>query len=157
MSRRNKPARRVPLPDPIYNSVDVAKFINRIMKRGKKSLAERILYKALEIVKERITNDEPLEVFNQAIKNATPLIEVKARRIGGTTYQVPSEVREDRGIALSSTWIIEAAIKGKGKSFIEKLANALIDAYNGVGAAVTNRDNTHRMADANKAFAHYRY
>ncbi len=157
MSRRNKPAKRVPLADPIYNSVDVAKFINRLMRRGKKSLAERIFYKALEIVKERINNEEPLEVFNQAIKNATPLIEVKARRIGGTTYQVPAEVREDRGIALSSTWIIEAAIKGKGKSFIEKLANALIDAYNGVGAAVTNRDNTHRMADANKAFAHYRY
>ncbi len=156
MSRRNKPAKRVPLPDPIYNSVDVAKFINRLMRRGKKSLAERIFYNALERIKERI-NEDPLEVFNQAIKNATPLIEVKARRIGGTTYQVPAEVREDRGIALSSIWIIEASFKGKGKSFTEKLANALIDAYNGVGAAVTNRDNTHRMADANKAFAHYRY
>ena len=104
MSRRSKPARRIPTADPLYNSVDVSKFINRIMRRGKKSLAERIFYSTLERIKER-TNEEPMEIFQKALTNATPLLEVKARRIGGSTYQVPLEVKEDRGFALSSSWL----------------------------------------------------
>ena len=156
MSRRSKPARRIPLADPVYNSVDVSKFINRVMRRGKKSLAERIFYATLEKIKER-TGEDPIGVFQKAMTNATPLLEVKARRIGGSTYQVPIEVKADRGFALSSSWIIEAAKKRGGKSFIEKLTNEILDASNGTGAACKKREDTHKMAEANKAFAHYRY
>ena len=156
MSRRSKPAKRIPLADPVYNSVDVSKFINRIMRRGKKSLAERIFYATLDSIKER-TNEDPIEVFQKAMKNATPLLEVKARRIGGSTYQVPIEVKADRGFALSSSWIIDAAKKRGGKSFKDKLTNEIIDASNGTGAACKKREDTHKMAEANKAFAHYRY
>ena len=156
MSRRSKPAKRIPLADPVYNSVDVSKFINRIMRRGKKSLAERIFYATLDAIKAR-TNEDPIEVFQKAMTNATPLLEVKARRIGGSTYQVPIEVKADRGFALSSSWIIEAAKKRGGKSFTEKLTNEIIDASNGTGAACKKREDTHKMAEANKAFAHYRY
>ena len=156
MSRRSKPAKRIPLADPVYNSVDVSKFINRVMRRGKKSLAERIFYATLEKVKER-TGEDPIEVFQKAMANATPLLEVKARRIGGSTYQVPIEVKADRGFALSSSWIIEAAKKRGGKSFVEKLTNEILDASNGTGAACKKREDTHKMAEANKAFAHYRY
>ena len=156
MSRRSKPAKRIPLADPVYNSVDVSKFINRIMRRGKKSLAERIFYATLNSIKER-TNEDPIEIFQKAMKNATPLLEVKARRIGGSTYQVPIEVKADRGFALSSSWIIEAAKKRSGKSFKDKLTNEIIDASNGTGAACKKREDTHKMAEANKAFAHYRY
>ncbi|OGH99244.1 MAG: 30S ribosomal protein S7 [Candidatus Melainabacteria bacterium GWA2_34_9] len=156
MSRRNKPQKRVPLPDPIFNSEDVARFINRLMRRGKKSIAERIFYNSLNIIKEKI-KDEPIEVFQKALKNVTPLIEVKARRIGGSTYQVPLEVRPDRGIALGSTWLIDTAKAKTGKPMEEKLAQELISAYNGEGAAVKKREDTHKMAEANKAFAHYRY
>jgi len=155
MSRRSKPERRVPAPDPIYNNVDISKFINRIMRRGKKSLAERIFYATLERIKER-TNDNPIETFQKALKNATPLLEVKARRIGGSTYQVPIEVKDDRGFALASSWLIESAKKRGGKSFIDKLTNELMDASNGQGAACKKREDTHKMAEANKAFAHYR-
>lgn len=156
MSRRSKPERRVPSADPIYNSVDVSKFINRVMRRGKKSLAERIFYATIERVKER-TNESGLEVFQKALTNATPLLEVKARRIGGSTYQVPIDVKPDRGFALASSWIIAAAKNRNGKSFVEKLTSELIDASNGNGAACKKREDTHRMAEANKAFAHYRY
>ena len=156
MSRRSKPARRIPLADPVYNSVDVSKFINRIMRRGKKSLAERIFYATLEKIKER-TNEDPIEVFQKAMTNATPLLEVKARRIGGSTYQVPIEVKADRGFALSSSWIIDSAKKRGGKSFVEKLTNEIIDASNGSGAACKKREDTHKMAEANKAYAHYRW
>ena len=156
MSRRSKPARRIPLADPIYNSVDVSKFINRIMRRGKKSLAEKIFYLTMEKIKER-TNENPIEVWQKAMANTTPLLEVKARRIGGSTYQVPIEVKADRGFALSSSWIIDAAKKRGGKSFIDKLTNEIIDASNGTGAACKKREDTHKMAEANKAFAHYRY
>ncbi len=156
MSRRSKPAKRVPLADPVYNSVDVSKFINRIMRRGKKSLAEKIFYQTMERIKER-TNQDPMEVFQKGLSNATPLLEVKARRIGGSTYQVPIEVKADRGFALSSSWIIDFAKKRGGKSFIEKLTNEIIDASNGTGAACKKREDTHKMAEANKAFAHYRY
>ena len=156
MSRRSKPERRIPAPDPIYNNVDISKFINRIMRRGKKSLAEKIFYGTMEKIKER-TNENPIETFEKALQNATPLLEVKARRIGGSTYQVPLEVKADRGFALASSWLIAAAKNRGGKSFIEKLTNELMDASNGVGAACKKREDTHKMAEANKAFAHYRY
>lgn len=155
MSRRSKPERRIPAPDPIYNNVDISKFINRIMRRGKKSLAEKIFYGTMEKIKER-TNENPIETFEKALQNATPLLEVKARRIGGSTYQVPLEVKADRGFALASSWLIAAAKNRGGKSFIEKLTNELMDASNGVGAACKKREDTHKMAEANKAFAHYR-
>ena len=155
MSRRSKPERRIPAPDPIYNNVDISKFINRIMRRGKKSLAERIFYATLEKIKER-TNENPIETFQKALQNATPLLEVKARRIGGSTYQVPIEVKADRGFALASSWLIESAKKRGGKSFIDKLTSELIDASNGQGSACKKREDTHKMAEANKAFAHYR-
>lgn len=156
MSRRSKPAKRIPPADPIYNSVDVSKFINRIMRRGKKSLAEKIFYSTLEKIEEKL-NEKPIEVFQKAMTNATPLLEVKARRIGGSTYQVPIEVKPDRGMALASSWVIESAKKRHGKSFVEKLTAELIDASNGSGAACKKREDTHKMAEANKAFAHYRY
>ena len=156
MSRRSKPARRIPSPDPIYNSVDIAKFINRLMKKGKKSIAQKIFYSTMSKVEEK-TKTEPMEVFKKALTNATPLIEVKARRIGGSTYQVPIEVKADRGQALGSCWIIEAASKRGGKSMVEKLTNEIVDASNGTGAACKKREDTHKMAEANKAFAHYRY
>ncbi len=156
MSRRSKPARRVPVADPVYNNVDVAKFINRLMRRGKKSLAERIFYSTMEKVKEKL-NQEPMDVFKTALTNVTPLLEVKARRIGGSTYQVPIEVKPDRGMALGAGWIIDAAKKRNGKSMVEKLTNEIIDASNASGAAVKKREDTHKMAEANKAFAHYRY
>lgn len=156
MSRRSKPAKRIPLADPVYNSVDISKFINRIMRRGKKSLAEKIFYATMERLKEK-SGQDPIEVFQKAMTNATPLLEVKARRIGGSTYQVPLEVKADRGFALSSSWLIEAAKKRSGKSFIDKLTNELMDASNGQGAACKKREDTHKMAEANKAFAHYRY
>ena len=156
MSRRSKPAKRVPLADPLYNSVDISKFINRIMRRGKTSLAERIFYSTMTKIEER-TNEKAMDLFQKALSNATPLLEVKARRIGGSTYQVPIEVKADRGFALASSWLIEAAKKRNGKSFIDKLTNELIDASNGQGAACKKREDTHKMAEANKAFAHYRY
>ena len=156
MSRRNKPAKRVPLQDPMFNSVDIAKFINRLMRRGKKSVAERIFYTSLEKIKEK-TKEEPLEVFNRALKNVTPLVEVKARRIGGSTYQVPIEVKADRGLALAASWLIDFSKKRSGKSMIEKLTNEILDASNSVGSSVKKREDTHKMAEANKAFAHYRY
>ncbi len=156
MSRRSKPARRIPAPDPIYNSVDIAKFINRLMKRGKKSIAQRIFYSSMDKIQEK-TKENPIDVFKKALTNATPLIEVKARRIGGSTYQVPVEVKPDRGQALGSCWLIESARKRSGKSMIEKLTNEIMDASNGIGASCKKREDTHKMAEANKAFAHYRY
>ena len=156
MSRRSKPAKRIPAPDPIYNSVDIAKFINRLMKKGKKSVAQRIFYTTMEKVQEKAKN-EPIETFKKALTNATPLIEVKARRIGGSTYQVPIDVKPERGTALASQWLIEAARKRNGKSMIEKLTNEIVDASNSIGAAVKKKEDTHNMAEANKAFVHFRY
>jgi len=156
MSRRNKPPKRVPLPDPVYNSKDVAKFINRIMRKGKKSVAQRIFYNAMGIIKEK-TKKEPLEVFQEAFKNVVPLLEVKARRIGGSTYQVPTEVSPERGTALGSKWILETAKSKTGRPMDEKLAQEIMQAANNEGAAVKKREDTHKMAEANKAFAHYRY
>lgn len=156
MSRRSKPAKRIPPADPIYNSVDVSKFINRIMRRGKKSIAEKIFYLTMDRIGEK-TNEKPMEIFQKALTNTTPLLEVKARRIGGSTYQVPIEVKPDRGMALASSWLIASAKNRHGKSFIDKLTTELVDASNGVGAACKKREDTHKMAEANKAFAHYRY
>ena len=156
MSRRSKPVKRIPPADPIYNSIDVSKFINRIMRRGKKSLTEKIFYSTMTRIKEK-TNENPVEIFQKSLSNSTPLLEVKARRIGGSTYQVPIEVKPDRGMALSSSWLIAAAKNRHGKSFIDKLTSELIDASNGVGSACKKREDTHKMAEANKAFAHYRY
>ena len=156
MSRRSKPAKRIPAPDPMYNSVDIAKFINRLMKRGKKSIAQKIFYSSMAKIQEK-TKEEPTEVFKKALTNVTPLIEVKARRIGGSTYQVPVEVKPERGQALGSCWLIESARKRSGKSMVEKLTSEILDASNGSGASVKKREDTHKMAEANKAFAHYRY
>ena len=155
MSRRNRAAKRLPYNDPVYKDPKITKFINRIMRGGKRSIAQKIFYGALDIVKER-TGEEPLEVFNNALKNVVPLLEVKARRIGGSTYQVPSEVRPDRGEALGAKWLIETAKSKKGKPMDEKLAVEIMFAANGEGAAVKKREDTHKMAEANKAFAHYR-
>jgi small subunit ribosomal protein S7 len=131
-------------------------MVRRIMRSGKKSLANRIVYGAFDIIKER-TGSEPIDVFEQAIKNTTPLVEVKARRVGGATYQVPMEVKNDRGIALSLRWLIQFSRQRAGKSMAMKLANELMDASNQTGGAIRKREETHRMAEANKAFAHYRY
>jgi small subunit ribosomal protein S7 len=156
MSRRVVIKKR-PIPaDPVYNSRLVTMMSRRIMKSGKKSLAYRIIYTAFEIIKER-TGTEPLEVFERAVRNATPLVEVKARRVGGATYQVPMEVRNDRGTALALRWLIQFSRARAGKSMASKLANELMDAANETGSAIRKREETHRMAEANKAFAHYRY
>ncbi len=156
MPRRAVVAKRVPPPDAVYNSQTVMRFVHRMMQRGKKSTAQRLFYDALNIIKER-TKAEPLEVFNKALKNVTPLVEVKARRVGGSTYQVPVEVKTSRGNALATAWIITNSRKRAGRSFSERLSAELIDASNGAGASVRKRDETHKMAEANKAFAHYRY
>ena len=156
MSRRSKPAKRIPSSDPIYNSVDIAKFINRLMTRGKKSVAQKIFYSSMNKIQEK-TKENPIDVFKKALTNTTPLIEVKARRIGGSTYQVPVEVKPERGQALGSCWLIGSARKRSGKSMIEKLTAEILDASNGQGASCKKREETHKMAEANKAFAHYRY
>lgn len=156
MSRRAFTEKRVPPADAVHNSQLVSRFVHKMMECGKKSVAQRILYDALSLVKER-TKAEPLEVFNKAVKNVTPLVEVKARRVGGSTYQVPVEVKQHRGTALATQWIISNSRKRAGRSFSERLCAELIDAANGAGASVKKRDETHKMAEANKAFAHYRY
>jgi small subunit ribosomal protein S7 len=156
MSRRNQAIKRLPPPDPVYESPLIQRFVNRMMQRGKKSTAQRLFYSALEIIAEK-TKQEALEVFNKALKNVTPLVEVKARRVGGSTYQVPVEVKSSRGVALATQWIITNSRKRGGRSFAERLSAELIDASNGAGASVKKRDDTHKMAEANKAFAHYRY
>lgn len=157
MPRRYKPERRIPAPDSVFHDVDVAKFINRLMQRGKKSTAERIFYKALERIGEKIKDEKPVEVFHKALKKATPLVEVKARRVGGSTYQVPVEVRPERGSALASGWIIRFAQQRGSGSMIDRLSEELLSAYRGEGLAIKKKDDTHKMAEANKAFAHYRY
>jgi small subunit ribosomal protein S7 len=141
-------------PDRLYNDVLVSKMINKVMQEGKKSTAQTIVYKSFEIIKEK-TKKEPLEVFRQAIENVSPLLEVKPKRIGGATYQVPMEVRGDRKIALAFRWILDAARSKKGKAMAEKLAQELMDCLNNEGSAIKKKNDTHRMAEANKAFAHF--
>ena len=156
MSRRVKSQKRPIPPDPVYNSRLVTMMVRRIMRSGKKSLSSRIVYSAFNLIKER-TGSEPLEVFERAVQNATPLVEVKARRVGGATYQVPMEVRSDRGIALALRWLIQFSRQRSGRNMASKLANELMDAANETGSSIRKREETHRMAEANKAFAHYRY
>ena len=153
--RREVPRRRI-LPDPKFHDLQFAKFTNVLMSDGKKSTAERIAYGALDIIEERL-GDEPLKVFKRALDNVRPRIEVKSRRVGGATYQVPVEVRSDRGTALAMRWLIQFSRNRPGKSMREKLANELIEAAGERGEAVKRREDTHRMADANKAYAHYRW
>jgi small subunit ribosomal protein S7 len=156
MPRRAKVVKREQLPDPRYQSVLVTRIVNKIMQRGKKGTAERILYGALEIAHDR-TGREPLDVLEQAIRNATPVIEVKPKRVGGATYQVPVTIEGDRRLSLAIRWLLGAARARPGRSMAEKLAAEMLDAANNTGATVKRREDTHRMADANKAFAHYRF
>lgn len=155
MPRRNRPERRDIEPDPRYNSVDVQSFINRVMKNGKKSVSASLVYGAFDLIQER-TGKDPLEVFNQAMKNVKPIMEVKPRRVGGATYQVPMEVPPYRQFALATRWLIGASRSRSGKSFAEKLAAEFMDAANNTGTSVRKREETHRMAEANRAFSHYR-
>ena len=154
--RKRRAVKRDVLADPIYNSKLVTKLINTIMVDGKKSVAQTILYDAFEMVKEK-TNKEPMEVFEKALANIKPALEVKSRRVGGANYQVPVEVRADRSQALGLRWLVNYARLRNGHTMAENLANEIIDASNGVGAAVKKREDMHRMAEANKAFAHYRW
>ncbi len=156
MPRRAKVQKREILPDPRYNSRVLSRFINKLMYGGKKGTAERVVYGAMAIVGER-TRREPLEVFEQAMRNATPVLEVKPRRVGGSTYQVPVEIRGDRRQSLAMRWLIGSARNRNGRSMSEKLAAEMLDASNNLGATVKRREDTHRMAEANKAFAHYRW
>ncbi len=156
MPRRRVAAKREILPDPIYNSKLLSKFVNAIMMHGRKSAAEKICYGALDILKEKTGND-PLKVFQQALENVKPLLEVKSRRVGGATYQVPIDVRPQRRIALAFRWIIGFSLKRGERTMREKLAGELLDASNKTGASIKKREDTHKMAEANKAFAHYRW
>lgn len=156
MPRRREVPKREILPDPKYNSKLVAKFINNVMRQGKKSLAERIMYGALDIIGQRSKQD-PMEVFHKALDNVRPIIEVKSRRVGGATYQVPVEVRNERRDALAMRWIIGYARQRSEKTMVQKLAGELQDAAQNRGGSVKKREDTHRMAEANKAFAHYRW
>lgn len=156
MPRRRVVAKRETIPDPKFGNVTLAKFMNHVMISGKKSVAERIIYGALEIVKTKLNRD-PLEVFDQALENIAPLVEVKARRVGGATYQVPVEVRASRRAALAMRWLVDYSRKRGEKSMPQRLAGELIDASSGKGAAVKKREDVHRMAEANKAFSHFRF
>lgn len=156
MPRKGAVAKRDVLPDPIHNSKLVTRLINRIMIDGKKSKAQNILYRAFDIVKER-TGQDPMEVFEQALKNIMPVLEVKARRVGGANYQVPVEVKPDRRTTLGLRWLVQYARTRGEKTMEERLAAEMIDAANNTGAAVKKREDVHRMAEANKAFAHYRW
>jgi small subunit ribosomal protein S7 len=155
MSRRHSAEKRKVLPDSKYNSLSLSKFINCLMIDGKKSISENIVYGALEKVEDKVEGKSGIEIFNASINNVQPVLEVKSRRVGGSTYQIPVEVREDRRLALAIRWIINAARARSGKSMKEDLAAEIFDAFNERGAAVKKKEDTHRMADANKAFAHY--
>ncbi len=156
MPRRNRPPKRVVLPDPKYKNTRVSMFVNRMMYGGKKSTAQRIVYKAFEIIEKRASED-PLEVFERALRNVTPTVEVKPRRVGGSTYQVPIEVPPDRALSLAIRWMLMAARGRNGHSMADNLANELMDAARGQGNAMRRREETHRMAEANRAFSHYRW
>jgi len=156
MPRRATVQKREILPDPVYNSQLVTRFINSVMKDGKKTVAESIFYGALELMEER-TGDDPLKLFKRAVENTKPHVEVKSRRVGGSTYQVPVEVRAERQLSLAIRWLINFSRSRHEKTMTEKLAGELLDAANNRGGAIKKRDDTHRMAEANKAFAHYRW
>ncbi len=156
MARRNRPEKRVVVPDPRYSNELVAHLINVVMLSGKKSTAEGIVYGAMEVLETR-TKKPALESLEQAIRNVTPMIEVRPRRVGGATYQVPMEIREDRRLALALRWLIMYARKRPGKSMVDRLSGELLDAFNNQGNTIKKREDTHKMADANRAFAHYRW
>jgi small subunit ribosomal protein S7 len=156
MSRRTRAVKRVTPPDPRYNNVRVNAFVNRMMRGGKKSVAARVLYKAFDLIEAR-SKRVPLEVFEEALKNVAPVLEVKPRRVGGATYQVPMEVPGDRSLALAMRWLLAAARGRPGKSMPEKLAAELMDAAQNQGSAIKRREDTHKMAEANRAFAHFRW
>jgi small subunit ribosomal protein S7 len=156
MARRATIVKREILPDPVYNSQLVTKFINSVMGRGKKTVSERIFYGALKLIEER-TGDDPLKVFKRAMDNVKPQVEVKSRRVGGSTYQVPVEVSSDRQQSLAIRWLIQYATARNEKTMMQKLAAEFLDAAGNRGSAIKKRDDTHRMAEANKAFAHYRW
>jgi small subunit ribosomal protein S7 len=156
MSRRSRPAKRQVKPDVRYNNAMVAQFVSKIMRKGKKSVAARIMYRALDIVEEQMKRPS-LEVLEQAIRNVSPMLEVKPRRVGGSTYQIPLEVPPDRQVSLAMGWLLAAAGNRPGKSMAEKLAHELMDAARETGAAFKKKEDTHKMAEANRAFAHYRW
>jgi small subunit ribosomal protein S7 len=156
MPRRREIARRDILPDPLFNSQLLTRFVNVVMRDGKKATAERILYEALEAIRVK-TQDDPMKVFKRAIENVKPAVEVKSRRVGGSTYQVPVEVRPSRRLALSMRWIIQNAKRRPERTMRQKLAGELLDAAENRGSAIKKKEDTHRMADANKAYAHYRW
>jgi small subunit ribosomal protein S7 len=157
MPRRREVPKRLVLPDPVYGSTTLTKFINAVMVDGKKSVAESIVYGALDIIKQRTNNDDPITIFNAAIENSKPILQVKSRRVGGATYQVPIEIAPNTRRALAFRWIIEFSRKRGEKTMIERLAGELIDCYNKQGSTIKRREDTHRMAEANKAFAHFRF
>ena len=158
MSRRREAIKRTVLPDQKFESTLITKFINKLMLDGKKSTAEAIFYKSMDISAEKIGGEQTaLDIFNQALENVKPLLEVKSRRVGGSNYQVPVEVRPERRTSLAIRWILDAARKRGEKTMAQRLANEITDAFNGSGASVKKKDDTHRMAEANKAFAHYRW
>lgn len=154
MPRRGKIVKREVSPDAYYSSTLVQQFINKVMKRGKKSVAERIVYKAMDLASDRVKR-EPLEVFEQALRNVSPTIEVKPRRVGGATYQVPVEVKSDRRISLAIRWVLNSARNRSGKPMYERLASELVDAYNNTGTTIKRKEDVHKMAESNRAFAHY--
>jgi small subunit ribosomal protein S7 len=156
MPRRYRPPKRKVDPDPKYDNVNVTMFVNRLMKNGKKSTASRVMYEAMEMVQERAKRD-PVEVFEQALANVTPVIEVKPRRVGGSTYQVPVEVNPYRRKTLAMRWLLNAARTRTGRTMAERLSGEFMDAANGQGAAVKKKEETHRMAEANRTFAHYKW
>ncbi|HRJ11807.1 MAG TPA: 30S ribosomal protein S7 [Alphaproteobacteria bacterium] len=156
MSRRHQAEKREILPDPKFGNVTITKFVNFFMVHGKKSVAERIFYGALDIISTKAKSD-PLQVFQQALDNVRPFVEVRSRRVGGATYQVPVEVRAERALALAIRWLVQSARKRSEKTMEEKLANEIIDAANNRGSAIKKREDTTKMAEANKAFAHYRW
>ncbi|MDR1653079.1 MAG: 30S ribosomal protein S7 [Prevotellaceae bacterium] len=157
--RKSKPKKRLILPDPVFNQVEVSKFVNHLMYDGKKTIAYDIFYSSLEVVKTKLPNDEkpPLEIWRKALENITPLIEVKSRRIGGATFQVPTEIRPDRKDSISMKNLISYARKRGGRSMAEKLAAEIVDAYHNQGGAFKRKEDIHRMAEANRAFAHFRF
>ena len=154
--RRRRPEKRKIVPDPVYNDLIVAKFVNNLMKKGKKSVAEKIFHDSLDLMNKKEKSDNALELFKKALKNVAPMVEVKSRRIGGATYQVPIDIPENRRMALSMRWLISFARSRKGSSMVDKLAAELIAASKNEGSAIKKKEDTHRMADANKAFAHFR-
>lgn len=157
MPRRHIPKRRPPLADPKFNDILMARFVNRMMLDGKRATSQGIMYEAMAELERKVADEKPVEVFHKAIENVKPMVEVKSRRVGGSTYQVPVEIRESRREALAMRWIINAARSRSGRSMGARLSQELLDAYNATGTAFKKKEDTHRMAEANKAFAHYRW